>query len=118
MENTHKQTKLERKRQYQEYKNTMKLNHFKKYTIQNRNIVMHTPMRVQPNTLGISYDEPEDGMRIFVVDDLNQKPAWIATNLDPEKEEILIATLKEYQDVFAWSYKDMSIGKYTNRSYQ
>src|SRR5271156_1480600 len=33
--------------------------------------------------------------------------AYIATDLDPEEEEILIRTLKEYRDVFAWSYKDL-----------
>ena len=32
---------------------------------------------------------------------------YIATDLSPEEEELLIKTLKEYRDVFAWSYKDL-----------
>ena len=35
------------------------------------------------------------------------KPVWIATDLSPEEEDELIATLKEYRDVFAWTYKDL-----------
>ena len=31
----------------------------------------------------------------------------IATDLEAKKETILISTLKEYKDVFAWSYKDL-----------
>ena len=31
----------------------------------------------------------------------------IVANLEPEEEQLLIATLKEYKDVFAWSYKDL-----------
>ena len=32
---------------------------------------------------------------------------YIATDLTPEEEDLLIKTLKEYRDVFAWSYKDL-----------
>ena len=32
---------------------------------------------------------------------------WIATNLEADGETLLISTLKEYKDVFAWSYKDL-----------
>ena len=32
---------------------------------------------------------------------------YIATDLLPEEEERLIATLREYKDIFAWSYKDL-----------
>ncbi|MCO5598447.1 hypothetical protein L7F22_052542 [Adiantum nelumboides] len=35
------------------------------------------------------------------------KPVYIATDLLEEEEKVLIATLKEYKDVFAWSYKDL-----------
>ena len=35
------------------------------------------------------------------------RPVYIATDLTPEEEELLITTLKEYKDVFAWSYKDL-----------
>lgn len=32
---------------------------------------------------------------------------YIATDLTPKEEDLLIKTLKEYRDVFAWSYKDL-----------
>ena len=32
---------------------------------------------------------------------------WIATDLETDEETKLISTLKEYKDVFAWSYKDL-----------
>ena len=32
---------------------------------------------------------------------------YIATNVQPKEEELLIETLKQYRDVFAWSYKDL-----------
>ncbi|MCO5581697.1 hypothetical protein L7F22_035586 [Adiantum nelumboides] len=35
------------------------------------------------------------------------KPAYIATDLTKEEKQLLIATLKKYRDVFAWSYKDL-----------
>ena len=35
------------------------------------------------------------------------KPAYIAADLEPDEEELLIKTLKEYRDVFAWSYKGL-----------
>ncbi|MCO5580351.1 hypothetical protein L7F22_034217 [Adiantum nelumboides] len=46
------------------------------------------------------------------------KPAYIAIDLTEEEEQLLIATLKQYKDVFAWSYKDLkgvdpSIGQHT-----
>ena len=31
----------------------------------------------------------------------------IATDLSPDEEELLVKTLREYKDVFAWSYKDL-----------
>ena len=51
-------------------------------------------MMVKFDTLGASYDGLEDGKKIFM-DDMNQKPAWIATELDPKEEIICIATLKD-----------------------
>lgn len=35
------------------------------------------------------------------------RPAWIATDLEEEEKKLLIKTLREYKDVFAWSYKDL-----------
>ena len=33
--------------------------------------------------------------------------AYIATDLLPQEEDQLLATLQEYKDIFAWSYKDL-----------
>ncbi|MCO5581275.1 hypothetical protein L7F22_035153 [Adiantum nelumboides] len=35
------------------------------------------------------------------------KPTYIATDLTKEEEKLLIATLKQYKDMFAWSYQDL-----------
>ena len=35
------------------------------------------------------------------------RPAYIAMDLEPAEEELLIRTLKEYKDVFVWSYIDL-----------
>ena len=35
------------------------------------------------------------------------RKVWIAMDLSPEEEALLISTLREYQDVFACSYKDL-----------
>ena len=37
----------------------------------------------------------------------NKREVKIGLTLNPEERSILIATLKEFEDVFAWSYKDM-----------
>ncbi|MCO5583534.1 hypothetical protein L7F22_037445 [Adiantum nelumboides] len=35
------------------------------------------------------------------------RPAYIADDLSKDEEELLLSLLKEYKDVFAWSYKDL-----------
>ena len=35
------------------------------------------------------------------------RPVYIATDLTQEEEDLLISALKEYWDVFAWSYRDL-----------
>ncbi|MCO5554964.1 hypothetical protein L7F22_008504 [Adiantum nelumboides] len=81
--------------------------HYKKYTIQDRKIIVQQPMRElkEPRT---SYDGPEKAKTIDLAE-LGEvpKPAYIATDLTEEEEKLLIATLKRYKDVFAWSYKDL-----------
>ena len=57
---------------------------------------------------GTSFDGPEDAKKIDLSESGEElKPAYIATDLSPEEEELLIKTLKQYRDVFAWSYKDL-----------
>lgn len=81
--------------------------HFKQYTIQDRKVVVQQPIRTS-EVLGKSYDGPENAKRIDLAEE-GEEPrlAYIATNLEPEEEELLIKTLKQYKDVFAWSYKDL-----------
>ena len=65
-------------------------------------------MRVRPKNPGKSYDGPQDTKKIDLAElGEEPKPAWIATDLTPNEEELIISTLKEYRDVFAWRYKDL-----------
>ena len=55
-----------------------------------------------------SYDGPKDAKKIYIADPGEEsKPMYIATDLEPEEESELIKLLKEYKDVFAWSFKDL-----------
>ena len=57
---------------------------------------------------GKSYDGPENAKKIDLAEEgEDPRPAYIANDLLPEEEELLIKTLKEYKDVFAWSYRDL-----------
>ncbi|MCO5552095.1 hypothetical protein L7F22_005605 [Adiantum nelumboides] len=57
---------------------------------------------------GTSYDGLEKAKKIDLAEPGEEpKPAYIATDLTEEEEQLLIATLKQYKDVFAWSYKDL-----------
>ena len=57
---------------------------------------------------GQLYDGPKNARKINLGEE-GQDPrlAYIATDLLPKDEELLIKTLKEYKDVFAWSYRDL-----------
>lgn len=70
--------------------------------------MLQQPMRQKPDKPGVSYDGPEDAKEVNIAE-LGAEPrnVWIATNLSPDEEELLVATLKEYRDVFSWSYKDL-----------
>ena len=60
--------------------------HFKKYTIQNRKIVVTQPMR-EPREHG-SYDGPENAKKIdLALDGEDPKPVYIATDLSHEMKK-------------------------------
>lgn len=81
---------------------------FKRYTIEDRKIKLQTPQRTKPQQFGESYDGPEDAKLINLSNvGESPKPVYIATDLLPEEEELLIKTLEEYKDIFAWTYKDL-----------
>ena len=70
-------------------------------------MVVQQPIRTQQSP-GESYDGPKGSKKIDLAEPGEEsKPAWIASDLSQEEEELLIKTLKEYRDVFAWSYKDL-----------
>ena len=121
-------TKLERKHYYQECKRVMKKtwdsvsetdsveeeegitvpSNFKAYTVQDRKSVTQSPQRDRPTNPGESYDGPEEVKQVDLAQPgQDPKLVYIATNLQPQEEELLIETLKQYRDVFAWSYKDL-----------
>ena len=81
---------------------------FKTYTIQDRRIVTQPPKRSKLNKPRESYDGPKDAKKIDLArPGEDPKPVYIAMDLLPEEEELLVKTLSEYRDVFAWSYKDL-----------
>ena len=81
---------------------------FQCFTIRDRHVVLQRPSRQKPKTPGVSYDGPEDAKKIDLAEP-GEEPrlTWIATDLSQEEEELLISTLKKYNDIFAWSYKDL-----------
>ena len=59
-------------------------------------------------SLGVSYDGPADIKKIDIASlGKEPKPVYIAIDLQSEEEQELIQLLKEFCDVFAWSYKDL-----------
>lgn len=91
-----------------EEKKTRVPQNFRRFTIQDRKVVMSSPNQQKLDVPGTSYDEPEDAKRIDLAEPGEEpKPTWIAMDLTPEEEELLISTLKEYKDIFAWTYKDL-----------
>ena len=69
---------------------------------------MQKPKRQKPLEEGESYEGPKDAKQVDLAQEGEEpKKVWIATDLTPDKETLLISTLKEYRDVFAWSYKDL-----------
>ncbi|MCO5581547.1 hypothetical protein L7F22_035435 [Adiantum nelumboides] len=120
-------TKTERKSEYNKLKKTLKdvwttemetdedvnldkmdvPSHYKKYTIQDRKIIVQQLMR-ELKEPGTSYDGSEKAKKIDLAEPGEKpKPVYIVTDLTEEEEQLLIATLKQYKDVFAWSYKDL-----------
>ncbi|MCO5568906.1 hypothetical protein L7F22_022608 [Adiantum nelumboides] len=90
--------------------NTMDVpSRYKKYTIQDKKIIEQQPMRKlkEPKTLD---NGPNKGKKIDLAKPGEEpKPIYITTDLTKEEEELLIATLKQCKDVFAWSYKDLKV---------
>ena len=81
---------------------------FKRYTIEDRKIKLQAPQRVKPQNIGESYDGLEDAKLVDLAEEGETlKPVYIATDLVAAEEELLIETLKQYKDIFAWSYKDL-----------
>ena len=55
-----------------------------------------------------SYEGPEDAKQVdLAANGEEPRLVWIATDLSQTEEALLISTLKEYKDVFTWSYKDL-----------
>ncbi|MCO5592354.1 hypothetical protein L7F22_046356 [Adiantum nelumboides] len=80
--------------------------HYRKFTIQDRKFILTQPIRERKDKE--SYDGPEDAKKIDMVEPGDEpKPIYIATDLNPKEKKELINLLREYKDVFAWSYKDL-----------
>ncbi|MCO5560570.1 hypothetical protein L7F22_014185 [Adiantum nelumboides] len=82
--------------------------HYKKYTVEERKIILKKPGRREMANQGVSYDGPEDAKKIDLANPgEDSKPVYIAIDLETDEEKELIEILQEFQDVFAWSYKDL-----------
>ena len=56
----------------------------------------------------MSYEGPKDAKKIDLAGpNEDAKPIYIATDLEPTKEQRLVELLQEFRDVFAWLYKDL-----------
>ena len=81
--------------------------HFKKYTMANQKIVLKKLIREIPQDK-ISYDLPELSKTINLAQPREEpKPVQTAQDLTMKEETLLLQTLTEYRDVFAWYYKDL-----------
>ncbi|RYA67999.1 hypothetical protein DD598_26130, partial [Enterobacter cloacae complex sp. 2DZ2F16B1] len=125
----HTESKLERRNKYRELKKTLKEvwtteiesgedenakikenmdvpSHYRKFTIEDRKVVLTPPIRERKENE--SYDGPEDAKKVdLAAPGEPPRPVYIATDLSPGEEERLLSLLREYRDVFAWSYKDL-----------
>ena len=80
---------------------------FKRYMIADRKVIVKQPKRTL-EVLGQSYDGPENAKKIDLAEEgEDPRLAYIANDLLPKEEDLLVKTLKEYKDVFAWSYRDL-----------
>ena len=52
-------------------------------------------------------DPPSKLKKVNLAVNGEEKSIYTATNLEESFESALVALLKEYQDIFAWSYQDM-----------
>ncbi|MCO5567826.1 hypothetical protein L7F22_021522 [Adiantum nelumboides] len=81
--------------------------HYKKYTLQDCKIIVEQPVR-ELRKQGESYEGPKNAKKIDLAEPGEEpRPAYIVDDLNKEEEELLLSLLKEYGDVFAWSYKDL-----------
>ena len=81
--------------------------HYKKYNVEERKIVVQKPNR-ENFVASVLYDGQEEAMKINLAQPRGKvKPMNIVVDLSSTKEEELIELLKEYKDVFAYSYKDL-----------
>ena len=64
---------------------------FKTYTVQDRKILTQSPRRDKPTNLGESYDGLEEVKQIDLAKPREEpKPVYIAANLQPQEEELLV----------------------------
>ena len=81
--------------------------HYKKYTVEERKIVLQKPTR-EKVVAGVSYDGQEEAKKVDLAQlDEELKLVYVSADLSEEEEKELIELLREFRDVFAWSYKDL-----------
>ena len=82
--------------------------HFKAYTTGERKVAYTKAQRTPTNGSNGVYDGPAVVKEIELAElGEDSKPVFIAQDLTPVEEEALKMLLKEFRDIFAWTYHDM-----------
>ncbi|KAI5071385.1 hypothetical protein GOP47_0013636 [Adiantum capillus-veneris] len=82
--------------------------HFKSYTTGERKVVYAKAQQIPTNGSSGVYDGPAVVKEIELAEPGEEfKPVFIAQDLTKTKEAVLKELLKEYKDIFAWTYHDM-----------
>ena len=80
--------------------------HFKTYTIQDKKVLVEMPKREKPKKMVESYHCSKDAKRVDLAFPREEPHhVYITDNLEPQEEELLVTSLQNNRDVFAWSYK-------------
>ena len=81
--------------------------HYKKYTVEERKIVLQKPTK-EKVVAGVAHYGQEEAKKVDLAQPYEEsKPVYILANLSEEEEKELIQLLKKFRDVVAWSYKDL-----------
>ena len=75
--------------------------------VEERKIILQRPTR-EKVVAGVSYDGQEEVKKVDLAQSNEEsKLVYVSVDLSEEEDKELIQLLKEFREVFAWSYKDL-----------